>query len=166
MIIFINGSINSGKSTVSKLLVEKLGRCALIEIDSLREMINSLSLEESIPINLKNAVSLIRNFSAEGISSVVPYPLSQKNYEYVRLELASLGEKIYFFTLAPALEEVLKDRGDRQLDEWERERIQHHYKIGIHQPDFGEIIDTTNLTPEETCKKILGVLLDCKEVSV
>lgn len=39
MIIFINGSINSGKTTVAKILAREFSNIALVEIDSLREMI-------------------------------------------------------------------------------------------------------------------------------
>ena len=40
MIIFLNGSINSGKSTIAKLLVKAMPNAAIVEIDALREMIN------------------------------------------------------------------------------------------------------------------------------
>jgi hypothetical protein len=42
------------------------------------------------------------------------------------------------------------------LTDWERQRIQHHYNIGIHKPNFGEIIDNTDQAPEETAKLILN----------
>ena len=62
MIIFISGSINSGKSTVAKILAEKIPRVANIEIDSLRSFISWLEIDKAIPINLENAISVIHNF--------------------------------------------------------------------------------------------------------
>ena len=59
MIVFINGSINSGKSTLAKLLADKLGNCAVLEIDNLREFIEWMPIEKAISINLENAISLI-----------------------------------------------------------------------------------------------------------
>lgn len=156
MIIFINGSINSGKSTVTKLLVKELSNTALIEIDVLREMIEWMPLEEAIPLNLENAVSLIRNFVNKNLNVIVPYPMSQKNYNYMMLSLKDLDAKIFVFTLAPKLEKVLTNRGTRELTDWEIKRIQHHYDTGIHKPNFGEIIDNTEQTPEETVKIILN----------
>ena len=94
MIIFINGSINSGKSTVSKILAKELPNVALIEIDALREMINCLPLEKAIPINLDNAISLIENFSGKGMDVIVVYPLSQKNYDYVMGKIKDLNQHI------------------------------------------------------------------------
>jgi len=156
MIIFINGSINSGKSTIAKLLAKELSNTVLIEIDVLREMIEWMPLEEAIPLNLENAVSLIRNFAKRNLNVVVPYPMSQKNYDYMMASLGDLGVMISVFTLAPKLEKVLTNRGTRELTDWERQRIQHHYDTVIHKPTFGEIIDNTDQTPGETAKIILN----------
>lgn len=156
MIIFLNGSMNAGKSTVAKLLVKELPNTALLEIDSLREMIDWMPLDQSIPINLENAVSVIKNFVAGGLNVVVPYPLSQKNYDYMLEKLKDLDIKIYVFTLAPKLEKVLTNRGTRELENSEKDRIKYHYDIGIHNPNFGEIIDNSELSPEDTAKIILN----------
>ena len=156
MIIFINGSINSGKSTVTKLLVKELSNTALIEIDVLREMIEWMPLEEAIPLNLENALTLIRNFIARDLNVVVPYPLSQKNFDFFTAGLKDLDIETHVFTLAPKLEKALTNRGTRELTDWERQRIQHHYDTGIHKPTFGEIIDNTDQTPGETVKIILN----------
>lgn len=155
MIIFLNGSINSGKTTVAKILTDKISNTALLEIDNLRQMINWMPLEEAIPINLENSISLIKNFSNRRLNVIVPYPLSQKNYNFIMDGLKDLDTKIYFFTLAPKLEKVLTNRGNRELNDSEKERIKYHYNIGIHKPTFGEIIDNEEQTPEETAELIL-----------
>ena len=156
MIIFLNGSINTGKSTVAKLLVKELSNTALLEVDSLREMIEWMPIDQAVPINLENAISIIRNFVTKGLSVVVPYPLSQKNYDYVMSELKDLDTKVYVFTLAPKLEKALLNRGGRELEDNEKERIKYHYEIGISSPDFGEIIDNSEQTPQETAKVVLS----------
>lgn len=156
MIIFLNGSINAGKSTVAKLLAKELPDTALIEIDALREMISWMPIDQSIPLNLENAVSVISNFVKRGLNVLIPYPLSQKNYDYMVENLKDLNTDIRVFTLAPQLEKALTNRGSRELSDWEMERIKHHYTIGIHNPTFGEIIDNSGQTPEETAKYILA----------
>ncbi len=156
MIIFLNGSINAGKSTISKLLVEKLPSTALVEIDALREMIAWMPLHDSIPLNLENAVSVIHNFVKRGLNVIVPYPLSQKNYEYMLESLKDLDEKMYVFTLAPKLEKTLTNRGSRELVDWEVVRIKEQYEKGIHNPSFGEVIDNSQQIPEETVNYILN----------
>lgn len=156
MIIFINGSINSGKSTVSKLLAEKLGNTAVVEIDSLRAFVEWMPLDQTIPLNLANAVSVITNFANNNLGVIVPYPLSEKNYLYMMENLKGLTTPIYVFTLAPKLEKVLTNRGTRELNEQEIERIKYHYSIGIHSPTFGDIIDNSEQSPEETVALILN----------
>ena len=155
MIIFLNGSINSGKSTVAKLLAEKIPNSAIVEIDALRDMIAWMPIDQAVPINLENAVAVIRNFTKHGISCIVPYPLSEKNHAYMTETLADIRAPIHYFTLAPQIETALSDRGDRKLDDAERERIKHHYSIGIHTPSFGTIIDSSQQTPEKTAQEIL-----------
>lgn len=159
MIIFLNGSINAGKTTVAKILAKKLSNTALVEIDALREMIDWMPIDEAVPINLENAISVIKNFSKRNLNVIVPYPLSQDNYDYVVNELKDVNTKIYFFTLAPKIEKALENRGIRKLNDSERERIKHHYNVGINNPSFGIIIDNTNQIPEETVGEILKDLM-------
>jgi energy-coupling factor transporter ATP-binding protein EcfA2 len=155
MIIFLNGSINSGKSTIAKLLAKAMPNTATVEIDALREMIEWMPIDQAVPINLENAIAVIRNFTKHDISCIVPYPLSQRNYELVTSGLSDLDVPMFFFTLAPSIETTLSDRGKRKLDDEERKRIKHHYAIGIHTPSFGTIIDNSRQTPEETAQEIL-----------
>ena len=156
MIIFLNGSINAGKTTVAKILAKKLSNVALVEIDALRDMISWMPIDQAVPINLENAVSVIRNLSKRGLTVIVPYPLSKGNYDYVMDGLKGLDVKIHVFTLAPKLEKALTDRGTRKLDDKERERIKYHYDIGIPNPSFGEVIDNSEQIPEETADHIIG----------
>ncbi len=114
-----------------------------------------MQIDKAVPINLENAAAVIRNFTKHGISCIVPYPLSQRNYEFMTSGFSDLGVPMFFFTLAPSLEKALSDRGKRKLDEQERERIKHHYDIRIHASSFGTILDNSNQTPEETAKIIL-----------
>lgn len=155
MIIFLNGSINAGKSTVAKLLAKELPNSALVEIDVFHEMIEWMPIDKAVPLNLENAVFVIKNFVHRGLHVIVPYPLSQKNYDYMMDSLKDLDTGIYVFTLDPKLEKAVTNRGTRELNDWERERIKHHYSIGIHTPTFGETIDTSAHTPEETVFVVL-----------
>lgn len=159
MIIFINGSINAGKTTIAKILANKLSNSALLEIDVFHTMIEWMPIDQAVPINLENAISVIKNFSNRGLNVIVPYPVSQKNYDYIMNCLKDIDTNIYFFTLSPKIEKTLTNRGTRELNDWERERIKHHYDIGINSPSFGEIIDNSEQTPEETTEIILSKIL-------
>lgn len=158
MIIFISGSINSGKSTLAKLLSQRLSHTALVEADAFHEMIPWMPIDEAVPINLEQTVAVLKIFAANNISVIVPYPLSQRNYQFLKERLADIQTPMHFFTLSPRLEIALTNRGGRELTDWEKGRIKHHYEIGIATPDFGEIIDNSNKGPEEVAKYILGKL--------
>ncbi len=158
MIIFINGSINSGKSTIAKLLTQNIPQTANIEIDSLRHFIDWVDIDKAIPINLENAVLLIKNFVNHWYNVVVPYPISQTNYEYFTEALQEYKKDLHFFTLAPNIQKAQTSTTERTISDWEYQRIQHHYNIGIHNPSFWITIDNTNQTPEETVNEILKYL--------
>ncbi|MDP2655745.1 MAG: hypothetical protein Q8P17_04470 [bacterium] len=159
MIIFLNGSINAGKSTMAKLLAKELTDTAIVEIDAFHEMIDWMPIDKAVPLNLENAVSVITNFVKRNLNVIIPYPLSQKNYDFLRENLKDLAADIHVFTLAPQLEKALANRGTRELNGWEKERVRHHYDIGIHRPSFGEVINNTDQTPEETSRYILARIL-------
>ena len=153
MIIIINGSINSGKTTVAGLLVEMIPKTAHVEIDSLREFIRWLPLEEAIPINLENAVSVANNLLKRGLHVVVTYPLSPEEHEYLTSNLKGVKGDIYTFTLSPTLSVALTNRGTRELTSKEQTRIREQYTDG--RKSLGMIIDNSHQTPEETTKAIV-----------
>lgn len=155
LILFLSGSINSGKSTVGKIVAKRLPKCAFIEVDSLREMIGWMPLAEAIPLNLENSIAIARNFVKAGLSAVISYPLSQENHDYIVSSLKGFDIDILTFTLAPSLQIALANRGGRELTEAERDRIRYHYSTGISNPKFGDIIDNSDQTPEETARIIL-----------
>ena len=155
MIILLSGSINAGKTTVSKQLVQLLPRTAHVEVDDLHGFVEWMPLDEAIPLNLRNAVAVTRNFVAYGLNVVLSYPLPPGDYDYLMRELAPLGVPIHCVTLNPDLAAALADRGTRELTEWELKRIPYHYERGINSPPFGIVIDNTRQTPEETAQEIL-----------
>lgn len=158
MILFINGSINSGKSTVAKLLQQRIPKTALVEVDSLRACIDWMPLEDSISLNLKNTLSLILNFTTQGLNVVIPYPLSEKNYSFFLENVNENDHSIFFITLAPPLDVILQNRGGRELTEWEKQRIQYHYQMGLHKPSFGLTLDNSRQKPSETVDAILRMI--------
>lgn len=158
MIIFINGTISSGKTTIAKLIQKEISNTVVLEIDILRNLISWVPIEDAIPLNLENAVSLINNFVKRKLNVIIPYPISQKNYNYFIKNLKDLDTQIFVFTLDPKPEELIKSKRGRNLDNWEKERIKYHTKIGLNKPSFGKIVDNTNQTPKETSKEILNLI--------
>lgn len=156
MIVLISGSMNSGKSTVARILIEKIPRTAHIE--KLRQYIEWMPIEESIPFNIKNIISLTKNFSEGGLNVLISYPVSSENFRLIEAALKASNQQIQAFTLAPRLEVVTSNRGERKLKNWEIEVITKSYEEGIHKPNYGEIIDNSELTAEETAELIFSKL--------
>ncbi len=155
MIILLNGSINSGKTTIARELTALLPRTAHVEVDALREFVAFLPLAEAIPVSLENAVAVTRNLVRRGFNVVLTYPLGQEDHGVLLASLGDLSTPIHTFTLSPELGVVLTDRGQRPLSEHERRRIREQYADGRHCPPFGIRIDNTAQTPAETTAMIL-----------
>jgi 2-phosphoglycerate kinase len=155
LLVFISGSMNSGKTTTSSLLAKKIG-ATFINIDDLRDTIAEFNIETDFPKVITLASETINNHLADGRDVVANYVLTQNDYNRLTKELQTKDQ--YFITLAPKLEIIQTQRGDRELSEWEMQRIKHHYNIGIASPKFGYIVDNSNLTVEETVDQIMEII--------
>src|SRR4051794_21356997 len=164
MIILINGSINSGKSTTAQHLLDQLPRAAHVEVDDLRNFIPNVPLFESISINLENAVAVTRNFVRHGFDVILTYPLGDGDYAYLIEQLGPCQVPIYTFTLGPSLNVAITKRGDPELSAWEIHRIHEQYADNRHQPFFGEAIDNSALSPADTATLILSRIseIECR----
>lgn len=151
MVLFLNGSINSGKSTVARILAQQMSRTALLEIDALDDCIQRLPLSESNPINLENAVLLIRNFHRHRFNVVVPYPISKPDWAFIQQELSDIP--LYVFLLRPSLSVAVSNRG-RMLTQREVERVRQQYTEGTIM-DVGSPIDNSAQRPEDTAHLVL-----------
>jgi uridine kinase len=154
VVVFISGSINSGKTTTAKLLQTKLPNTAHIEVDDLHAMIDWMPLEEAIPINLQNTLAVTMNFLKENISVIISYPLSKMEFEFFNKHLPLETDR-FFFILNPRIDYALNNRGARELTEWEVERIKYHYASGVNNPGFGIVMDNTMQSPAETVSDML-----------
>ena len=159
MIILLSGSINAGKTTVSKQLVQMLPRTAHVEVDDLDDFIDWMPLLESIPLNLANTVAVTRNFVAFGLNVVISSVLRLEDYDYLVRELQPLGVPIHCVALNPSMAVALTNRGTRELTEWELQRIPQLYAEGIPNPAFGVTIDNAHQTPDETAREILNYVV-------
>ena len=155
MLIFISGSINSGKTTTSKLLAERLN-AEFINVDDLNDTIPNFNLATDLDKSMDLAIKTINKYLVSGKSVVANYVVRQKDYDRFAKEINTKEQ--YIVTLAPRLEVAQGKRGERVLSEWEVQRVKHHYDSGIASPTFGIIIDNSDITVEETVDKILDTV--------
>lgn len=164
-IININGPINSGKTTVSKLLHEKLSDCLFIEVDELlsdeeQKKLN-LNREDGWAERLKRLKSIVvEEKKLQRYENIIfAYPMSIKTYHQWKL-WEDENTKFINITLAPKLDICLQSRGERKLSSQEKERIKQMYKEGYNRPEFSDlVIDNSTQTPTETLENILYFLM-------
>lgn len=164
LILNINGPINSGKTTVSKILVNLLPKAVFIEVDELM----SDAEQEKLGLSLKDGWAERKKrldkklYSLKQIKEfetiIFAYPITEESYQKWS-GLADETNRFINITLAPSLEECLKNRGTRELTAWERNRIRQMYEESYqHRPYSDFIINNDNQTPEETAEIIKGFI--------
>ena len=168
-VVNINGPINSGKSTVSKLLVEKLNKALFIEVDDLlsdeEQEVLGLHMEAGWKERTDRLYKLVNEYKKTKKYDVIvfAYPISKGLFdEWKTFE----DDKTSFvnITLAPKLEVCLTNRGQRELEDWEINRIKQMYDEGYHNREFADlIIDNSNQTPQESVDEILRFLSNIKK---
>lgn len=171
-IININGPINAGKTTVCALLKKRLSACLFIEVDDLLADAEQETLQLDFMGGIKERLNrLEQRINAEkqaGKYQVIlfAYPMEKNNYRaWKKFE----DEETSFIniTLAPALKACLTNRGNRELDEWEKSRIARMYAEGYQCPQHSDlVIDNTFQIPEETVEMIMNFLKKCLQARI
>jgi gluconate kinase len=109
MVIFISGSINSGKTTTAKALAKKL-QAQFIDVDDVNDRVPNFNLATDISKGIALAIEDINKLTAEGKSVVVSDVIREEDRQQI---LAGLHEDPLFVTLAPSLEEARGSSTDR-----------------------------------------------------
>lgn len=163
-IININGPINSGKSTTSKLLHPLLLSSIFIEVDDLmtdeEESSLGLSREEGWAERLKRLDNIIiQEKKLQRYENIVfAYPMTDNLHRQWKL-WEDDNTKLICITLSPKIEICLQNRGTRIISEDEKIRIKEMYLAGYNTSQFADlIIDNGKQTPQETVKTILDYL--------
>ncbi|WP_306353030.1 hypothetical protein [Flavobacterium sp. '19STA2R22 D10 B1'] len=154
MIICINGVVNSGKTTIGKLLAEKLPNALFIDGDD-NGLEDEHRLKEHIQASMTYIQQSIQNIKKEYL--VVAYPLRQIDYDFIQSECVKTEQELYVITLNTPESIALTNRGERKLMAWERKRIKEMYKQGYATRSFSNwFVDNGSLTPNQT----VDILID------
>jgi predicted kinase len=155
MLIFISGSINSGKTTTSKMLAKKIG-AKYINVDDLNDTITNFNLATDLDKSMNLAIATINKYLDQGHNVVANYVVRKKDWDRILVEVKAKDK--YIITLAPRLEVAQTNRGKRELTKWEVDRIKYHYDTGIASPNFGYIIDNSDISLKQTVQQIITLL--------
>ncbi len=163
-IININGPINSGKTTVSKLLLKALPKALFVEVDELlsdeeQEKLG-FSLQQGWQEKTNRLDCLIKSEKDKNNyqNIIFAYPMTENLYHSWKT-WEDDKSRFIAITLAPKLDVCLQNRGTRQLDEWEKNRITEMYQQGYHNSPLADlIIDNSHQSPAQTRQQILNFL--------
>ena len=154
MLIFISGSINSGKTTTSEALAKKLG-WEYINVDDITDHIKGFNIYTHLDIAMDEAIKAINTASEHSKHVVANFVLREQDWKRLEQEVHIHPQVI--ITLSPPIEVAQSQRGDRVLTDWEIKRIKSHYDDGIASPQYGHTIDNSNLTVSETVDRIIDI---------
>ncbi|HII14806.1 MAG TPA: AAA family ATPase [Nanoarchaeota archaeon] len=172
MQITIGGVLGAGKSTVAKLIAEKLGYKSYSMGAIRREIAGSrrLTIDEfnSLPENTDEVVDEYQkklgkvgdNFVNEGRLAFYFMPESMKIYLHCDVEVAAArifrdqrrSEQEYSLIAEVAMSIQKRMKSDR-------ERYSQHYGVDCYDTSqFDRVIDTTNKTAHEVAEEILSIV--------
>lgn len=158
--IFILGAQGAGKTTIARLLKEKMNSIH-IDFDWIRDFhlnkswTNTTDTEEAM--SLENLVFLLKNYAKHNYKNVIIGGFTEKNIKRILDELKDYRSIV--FTLYLTDDEILKQRvltesRDSGFRDFEQS-IEFNKKLRdeLHFPSEHKI-DNTNQTPEETLNQI------------
>lgn len=163
-IVNINGPINSGKSTISKILVKLLPSAVFIEVDELlpddEQSALGLDFKAGIAERLKRLDAEVKKHIASKQYDYIifAYPMNARNYSLWKNMVEN--NSLVCITLSPSLEKCLQNRGTRDPTAFEVNRIKEMYRQEYHCPSKADlIVYNDNQTPEQTAQEIFDFLI-------
>ena len=158
--IFIQSAQGAGKTTIARLLKEKLGS-PYVDFDWIRDIhlnkdwANANDAEEEM--STENLVFLLRNYEKHGYKNVIVGGFTEKILYGVK-EFKYLIITLYLHDDEVLKKRVLTESRDSGFRDFER-AIELNKKLR-DESDFPneQKIDSTEQTPEETANKIVEVI--------
>jgi len=155
-VVCLNGSINSGKSTIGRALAQILPNAEFVEGDD-HGIPEGTDFHEMIDRAIDRLLRFIHQSQQDFL--VISYPL--RHEDFVRLQEAARQREATLFvaTLAPPLDVTLSNRGARLLSKDERTRIREMYAEGYADRDFSDIFITKAESPSVISRSIAEAVL-------
>lgn len=163
-IINIGGPINSGKTTVSKILAARLPNSVFIEVDELMSDEEAAAMplfRDRIHERLRRLYAAIDKHILDGVLDYVifAYPMYPDTFNAVS-EIVARRADFVVVTLSPDMDKCRTNRGTRELTEWEVGRIKEMFDEGVSTFAKSDLfIDNTDQTPDETVTAIISHII-------
>jgi thymidylate kinase len=156
-IIMIEGTDGSGKTTVCNLLSEKLN-IPILKMPRMKKYFDKNITEEMSELFNRTIVQF-NNFSfildRGYVSSLVYSKIYNREFDLNYIDVIEEQLKPQIFVLTVGEEEMFRRREkDEIINDLMRVKIREEY-VKISEERNYKIIDTTNITPDQVCNKIL-----------
>ena len=158
-LIIINGTMGTGKSTVSELILKKLEKSVYLDGDWCWNMNPFTVNDENIQMVIKNIVFLLRSFLKNSNFQYIIFCWvihKEEIFSYILDEIRDLDFELYKFTLLCDETELIKRiTKDVVLGKRKTEQINESVgRLKLYKDMNTDKIDVTNKSPEETAEEI------------
>lgn len=160
-VLLLTGPPAAGKNTVAELVAKRLDKCAVIDVDVLRQMILNPRREpwegEEGPLQrslgVDNACSLTRNFAGSGYSVLVIDTMTDAMVSDYRRQLSGLDP--WTVQLLPSEDEVAARLLSRP-DYLSRGEVNWMYHQQSTLTECDERLDNTEIAPDQAVEWLLA----------
>src|SRR5579872_4857562 len=162
--VFILGAQGAGKTTIARLLKEKL-HAPHVDFDRIRgihlnkDWTNTNDAEEEM--SLENLVFLLKNYAKHGYKNVIVSGFTEENIEKILSELKdykNIAITLYLTDDEIPKQRVLTESRDSGFRDFAQSiTFNKRLREELQYPNEKKI-DNTNQTPEETANQIVSIL--------
>lgn len=153
-VIWLNGTIGAGKSTVGEALADLIPCARYLDGDDYVG-------PESLPHTRRWRMAvdtLVRSIIQRGHfkTLVIAYPLDARDYARLRAACGKAQRGLLVVNLAPPLNMILRGRGGRLLEPRERDRVRVMRSEGYHRRPFARLtLPNVESPPVKTARRVL-----------
>lgn len=159
--VIINGPMGVGKTTVGKILCDKLGHAAFIDGDWCLDIHPFVGNKETEAMAIDNIIHMARNYyhCSESDTIVVSWIISEQNTNKIIEGVSNLNFQIYNIVLTCS-KEALIDRWKKDtVTEWRNDEKWLSQSINsldnFNEFESGYVIDTSNSSADLVADKII-----------
>ncbi|RZA04311.1 MAG: shikimate kinase [Proteobacteria bacterium] len=155
--IFLNGPINSGKSTVGAMVATQLRDATFIEGATLLK--EEASHEDWVDDTILEAIDQAIAAAEGGKLPIVACPVRPEDWRVIAAACSGAEVVPICITLAPPLEVALDKRGARELSPEELLRTAKMYKEDYHRREFSSLtLNNGTESPSATSEQVTHFL--------
>jgi len=165
LIVLIHGNAGVGKSTVAQTLNEKIpDESIVLEVDKLRYNVVDQRIDtdqlDLVDQQVFTATEAFLNSAYEVV--IIDGVYQSQNHLYKVVDrLHKIDNEVYVYRLDCSLKENIQrdENRDDELTVGEKvEEVYHEFEQLDHEKEIGEVLNTTNISPDKTAERIHNLI--------